>query len=85
MPGTERPKVKELDNAIRAYLDARDSRMELTKKEVEKRTILLDRMHSNGLTSYHWNGYDCTIDSKEKVKVRTSEEDDGGSDPDDED
>lgn len=41
IPGTERPKIKEIEIAADAYTDVRDRRMKLTEKEVAAREKLI--------------------------------------------
>jgi hypothetical protein len=41
IPGTESPKIKEIEVAAEAYVDVRDKRMRLTEKEVTAKTNLI--------------------------------------------
>ena len=44
-PGVEALEIPELDDAVNCYVDVRDKRMELTKKEVLAREALRLSMH----------------------------------------
>lgn len=75
IPGTERKKIAAVERAANAYREVRDERMELTKKEVEKRTKLAEVMQENGITIYKFDGDDgepliVEIDTTTKVKVK---------------
>ena len=52
IPGTERPKVKELDDAAESYVDARDKRMKLTEKEKVAKDALIAVMKKHGHNVY---------------------------------
>lgn len=41
IPGTEAPKIKEIELAAESYVEARDKRMRLTEKEVTAKTNLI--------------------------------------------
>lgn len=52
IPGTERKRVKEIDDAAEGYVKARDARMKLTEKEVEMRDALVEAMRKHSLSVY---------------------------------
>lgn len=47
IPGTERPRIKAIDDAAEEYVNVRDKRMEWTKKEVAAKQQLTDLMHKH--------------------------------------
>lgn len=79
IPGTERPKIKPIEEAARAYVDVRDKRMALTEKEVVSRAKLIDVMQKNadklsvdgeGNRIYRFNDELVILSDKATVKVR---------------
>lgn len=52
IPGTERVKLAEVDTAAENYVDVRDERMELTKKENETKDALIAAMKKHGVQIY---------------------------------
>ena len=86
IPGTERPKIKEIDKASEEYVTVRDKRMSLTEKEVAAKQQLVNLMHAHadeigrdaegGLT-YRYSDMLVTLKPKEEVlKVKhVSDED----------
>lgn len=74
--GTERPnKVKDVDEAAEAYVEVRDKRMALTKKEAEKKSALIEVMKKHNLTAYEDLDADpqllvTVIEGKVDVKVK---------------
>lgn len=71
--GPAHPVDKKLTNALLAYMDGRDERMEATNEEVKLKGAVLDRMHELGYSEYvdHDAGVKVTIQTtKEKIKVR---------------
>lgn len=52
VPGTELKKIKEVDDAAEGYVDVRDRRMKLTKKEVEAKNALIAVMEKHKLLVY---------------------------------
>lgn len=86
IPGTERPKIKEIDKAAEEYVSVRDKRMNLTEKEVAAKQQLVNLMHAHadeigrdaegGLT-YRYSDMLVTLKPKEEVlKVKhVSDED----------
>lgn len=74
--GTERPTDPDIEQAARVYRDARDARMDLTKKEVLKRDELVAVMRAKNVRIYKFDGPDgeeltVELDEKWKVKVKT--------------
>lgn len=78
--GMEPPSVPEIDKAASAYCDVRDQRMEMTKVEVEKKTILLHVMQKHGFKVYDLpdgSGKQVVCTSKDNVRVRAKQDPDG--------
>jgi len=65
LPGMERKTIREVNDAAEAYVDARDERMRLTEKEVERKQALISAMQKHEL-----------VEGKVNVKVAL-ESDDG--------
>lgn len=83
--GTERTANKKVEAAAEAYVEVRDERMALTKKEVEARDKLLAAMEEAKLTEYVDEAADPpltveVVEGAKKVKVRreTDDVDDDG-------
>ena len=68
--GMEPPSIPAIDQAAEEYADIRDSRMELTKEEVELQEKLKELMEKHKLTSYEYDGNLVTISADTKVKVK---------------
>jgi hypothetical protein len=88
VPGTEGPRIPELDAAAEAYVDVRDTRMGWTKKETAAQGTLLTCMTKHGLHAYRLeDGGDpmlvTIVEGKAKVSVR--KEKPAAAAPDDED
>lgn len=75
MPKQERLKgiakeISGIESAAKDYVAVRDRRMDLTKKEVEAREILITEMKKARLETYTTvDGLLCTLTTSEKVKV----------------
>lgn len=92
IPGTERPRIKALENAAEDYVTKRDTRMQATTKEVEAKTKLSDLMHkystgedaplkktSEGELVYRYADMEVRLTPKEEVlKVRHVEDEPSG-------
>lgn len=84
IPGTEGPRRNAaLEKAAAAYVDARDERMELTEKEVEKQDALVTAMEKAGLETYRCEDTNFVVEisksTKAKVrKVKDMASDEGG-------
>jgi hypothetical protein len=83
IPGTERnERNPAIESAAADYVEVRDERMALTKKEVAAREVLRAAMKQAGITIYECDGEDFTVElipaQEEKVKVtrREADEDD---------
>ena len=70
LEGMEPPTIKELDEAADNYMDIRDKRMAMTRKECSKQDHLQELMKEHKLTVYEYDGYIVTLNQTEKVKVR---------------
>lgn len=85
LPGTENPdRIDALEALAARYVDVRDERMGLTKKEVEAKTLLAEEMKKRGLTKYACDTDDLDVvilPAKEgKLKVIRRDEADAGGD-----
>ncbi len=85
--GTEQERIKEVEDAAEGYVDARDKRMRLTKKEVEAHAALLAVMKEHKLTVYRDESVTppllvTLIPGKDKVKVAQTEVEDGDEETD---
>lgn len=88
--GVERVSIKALDLLVDKYVEARDERMALTKREVETADDLREGMHKykdkltvdkDGNIIYHYDDQVITLNkSKEKIKVRREKEETDGDD-----
>ena len=83
IPGTEAPKIKQIENAAAKYVDARDSRMKLTEKECAAKTNLIavcqehaEKMNVNadGDRVYRYDDLLVVLTDKLNVKVRSAQE-----------
>jgi hypothetical protein len=76
IPGTTAPTVKAVESAAEVYVDVRDERMGLTKREVQAREKLIAVMKTHGLTVYRLPADDgegaliVTVSDESKVTVR---------------
>lgn len=52
IPGMEPPSIPLLDDAIIHYIETRDQRMQLTHIEVDAKTVIMNLMKDNELTTY---------------------------------
>lgn len=52
LPGVERPKIKEVEDAAEAYEEARDERMKLTEEETEAQVALVEVMKKHKVKVY---------------------------------
>lgn len=78
IPGTEAPKILEIEKAAESYIEARDTRMGHTKREVAAKAVLIQAMHNHGLTNYAYSDREVTLSPVEKVKVKTNYDNAGG-------
>lgn len=71
IPGLERPKIKEIEDAADKYESTRDRRMALTEKEVEQMAELVAQMKAHKVQKYRLDEdrYVELVPS-EKAKVR---------------
>lgn len=77
--GTERKQNEEVEKAAQAYREARDDRMELSKREKQKKTELIIVMQSNKIKKYKFDDAEgeellVAIDEKTDVSVRKTGE-----------
>jgi hypothetical protein len=89
-PGVERVTIAAVDRAVDRYVKARDDRMELTKKEVEKKIELIAILKEHkakigvdkeGTMVYRHDELLVTLrHGKDELKVRTSEEEEPNGD-----
>lgn len=71
IPGTESPKIPAVTKAARQYVEARDARQDLTKKEVACRDVLVKVMKDNKLAVYRFDDQMVTLSEIIKPKVKT--------------
>ncbi len=71
--GTERPQIKEVALLADGYMNERNKRMRLTKKEKDAKSALIVAMRKHGLTVYRDDDHSppllVTLSSKDDVKV----------------
>lgn len=81
LPGVEEATDAMLTKAAEKYVDARDERMALLKKEVELKETLIGMMRVRRIKTYHDDEANLSIvlESKTSIKVKI-----GGEDEDDE-
>ena len=72
----EPPKIKAIEDAAEAYIEIRNKRMDLSKKEHDARVGLEAIMKSNKQTEYHFDSYIVVLLKTEKAKVKTAGSDD---------
>lgn len=77
IPGTEPPRIEELDKLAMEYRAKRDERMALSEEESKLQTRLLELMHKHQLAKYPIPDTDLQVvveptDEKAKVKKRDS-------------
>lgn len=71
IPGLERPKIKEIEEAADKYESVRDRRMALTEREVETMAELVAQMHANKVTKYRLdNDRYVELQPTEKAKIK---------------
>jgi len=78
LPGMSDRKIPELHAAAEAYVQVRDERMELTKREVEAKERVLKLMHENRKKEYRYEDVTIIIVPEAetvKVKLKKAEED----------
>jgi hypothetical protein len=85
--GVERVSIKAVDAAVAKYVQARDDRMALTKKEVEAKAVLIGTLRANtdklgadaeGTIIYRHDDLLVTLKhGKDELKVKTEGDDDG--------
>lgn len=81
IPGTERPKIKEIEKAAAKYVELRDQRMAVLKKECAAKESLIQVMNQfagkigrDGEDNliYRFDDQVVTVSDKLQVKVRTA-------------
>jgi hypothetical protein len=73
IPGTEEPKIPEVEHAAESYREIRDERMELTESEITAKATLLAVMKKHNLKAYKDKvaGYVVLVEAGEdNVKVK---------------
>jgi len=69
------PQIPSIEAAALRYVEVRDERMSLTEKEVEAHEVLLAAMKQAHVEHYRtMEGLECTLSTKEKVKVSRKDE-----------
>lgn len=71
LPGMEDREIRAISTAALDYAEIRDERQQLTTREVELKTKLIDLMHANKKTEYEFKNVSIKlVVEKEKVRVR---------------
>jgi len=70
LPEMKPEEFADIEEAARAYLDARDRRMEMTKAEVDTKAALLAVMKEHQLPSHEFDDYLVTLDQTAELHVR---------------
>lgn len=70
LPGMAPKKNVKVHNRALKYVEIRDERMGLTRKEVDAKRELLACMHDEGLTEYVHGDLSVNVNTKELVKVK---------------
>jgi hypothetical protein len=77
LPGTEDSAIEELEEAAQSYAKVRDSRVALSRKEIDQKGILLNIMKRHKKTVYRHGQISIEIIPEgERLKVRIVDEDD---------
>ncbi len=67
--------IPTIEQAASDYIEVRNSRMDLTKKEVAAQERLLATMRAANLEFYRTtSGFNCIVTNKQKVKVSAAKE-----------
>jgi hypothetical protein len=75
LPGLENREITDLEKKALEYVEVRDQRMDLTKREVELQADLLTLMKTYKKREYKRDGIEIRIVvEKEKVKVKKAKE-----------
>jgi hypothetical protein len=64
-----------IEKAARKYVETRNERMALTKKETDARAVLMNAMHEADVERYRYDNQEIKLEEKEKISVRTIDED----------
>ena len=78
LPGTDDAQIAEIEQAAEDYVEVRDERQELTRKEVAAKEILHAAMRKYHKTHYSRGGIEVDIITAEetvKVRIRKGEDD----------
>lgn len=84
LPGMEDHAIRELENVANEYVEIRDARMELTKREHDLKAEAMKAMRRHGKTFYKHGGVTIQIVSGEddiKVRVAKANDDDEENPP----
>jgi hypothetical protein len=76
LEGMEPPTITEIEGKAEEYVEVRNERMSLLKKEVELQGELAELMKKHKLRNYEYDGQTVEVVNKEKVKVRRKKDDD---------
>ena len=82
LPGTEPKTHPDIVNAAEAYVEVRDERCELSKRESERAGVLLGAMKKHGLSHYVLDDGARVeiVPGADKVKVRKPKDESGDED-----
>lgn len=88
IPGTEDKKDALLTKLAQEYVEKRNARQEATRLEVERKTILIQKMQEKGVTYYRDPELDIEVQLKQgkaNVKVVTPDDEPAAEDGDESD
>lgn len=86
IPGTERPKIRSIENAAQAYVAARDARMSALTKEISAKEKLIMVMQNNseklsvngdGDLVYRYDDEIVVLSEKDMIKVKSVKDEQG--------
>jgi hypothetical protein len=78
IPGTEPPRVREIDDAAETYYEAMMERVKLSKDEDEAKQNLIDKMVKHDIERYETpDGLVITVTNKKNVKAKKKNDDNG--------
>lgn len=70
LAGLERPTHPDVADAAEKYIEARDARMELTKREVATRNELVAIMKKHELPEYEDDDFIVTFEAEQKETIK---------------
>jgi hypothetical protein len=80
IPGAELPKIVAIERAAEEFVEVRNERMGLTKKEKEARLVVEALMREHELDSYEFDGQIINIEKTAKAVVRVKKDPESNGD-----